>query len=148
MPLACTNSCVFCRQAALVQVWANDSGVFRRQAALVQVRTDLEEAEAARRVAEKEMRDQLLQLHAVQLQLHKQTAGVAADSDNIIKKLVRRRSERSSAFSRHGRLRAYGLTWMLILLLLMFIVRTRTFLDSTLASSVRVYVPQDSDRYL
>ena len=59
-----------------------------RQAALVQARDERQEAEAARRVMEKEMKEQLLQLHAAQLQLHKQTAAGGADSDSIMKKLV------------------------------------------------------------
>ncbi|XP_043245821.1 Golgi-associated PDZ and coiled-coil motif-containing protein-like [Amphibalanus amphitrite] len=81
--------------AAMASCWAQlvhkAQTVFQNnaklEAALVQARDELQQAEAARRVAEKEMRDQLLQLHAAQLQLHKHTAAAAADSDTIMKKL-------------------------------------------------------------
>uniref|UniRef100_A0A8C4QPH0 Golgi-associated PDZ and coiled-coil motif-containing protein n=1 Tax=Eptatretus burgeri TaxID=7764 RepID=A0A8C4QPH0_EPTBU len=53
------------------------------EAELVDLRVDLSEARGAKTVLEKELHSQLLQLHAVQLQLHSQT-GLDTDS-NVIK---------------------------------------------------------------
>lgn len=57
------------------------------QAELVALRHDLVEEKAAKQVLEKEVNNLLLQLHAVQLQLHSNT-GMPLDSENIKNKLV------------------------------------------------------------
>ena len=57
------------------------------QAELVALRSDKIEANAKVQVLEKELKNTLLQLHAVQLQLHSST-GTDAESDNIKMKLV------------------------------------------------------------
>ena len=57
------------------------------QAELVALRSDKIEANAKVQVLEKELKNTLLQLHAVQLQLHSST-GIDAESDNIKMKLV------------------------------------------------------------
>lgn len=57
------------------------------QAELVALRHDLVEERAAKQVLEKEVNNLLLQLHAVQLQLHSNT-GMPIDSENIKNKLV------------------------------------------------------------
>lgn len=57
------------------------------QAELVALRHDLVEERAAKQVLEKEVNNLLLQLHAVQLQLHSNT-GMPLDSENIKNKLV------------------------------------------------------------
>ena len=64
----------------------NDFG-FNFQAELVALRHDLVEEKAAKQVLEKEVNNLLLQLHAVQLQLHS-NSGVPLDSENIKNKLV------------------------------------------------------------
>ena len=61
--------------------------VFFSQAELVALRHDLVEEKAAKQVLEKEVNNLLLQLHAVQLQLHSNT-GMPLDSENIKNKLV------------------------------------------------------------
>ena len=61
--------------------------VFFIQAELVALRHDLVEEKAAKQVLEKEVNNLLLQLHAVQLQLHSNT-GMPLDSENIKNKLV------------------------------------------------------------
>jgi len=61
--------------------------VFFSQAELVALRHDLVEEKAAKQVLEKEVNNLLLQLHAVQLQLHSNT-GMPLDSENIKTKLV------------------------------------------------------------
>jgi len=61
--------------------------VFFSQAELVALRHDLVEEKAAKQVLEKEVNNLLLQLHAVQLQLHS-NAGMPLDSENIKNKLV------------------------------------------------------------
>ena len=60
---------------------------FTYQAELVALRHDLVEDRAAKQVLEKEVNNLLLQLHAVQLQLHSNT-GMPVDSENIKNKLV------------------------------------------------------------
>ncbi|XP_020601193.1 Golgi-associated PDZ and coiled-coil motif-containing protein-like [Orbicella faveolata] len=60
--------------------------VFFSQAELVALRHDLVEEKAAKQVLEKEVNNLLLQLHAVQLQLHS-NAGMPLDSENIKNKL-------------------------------------------------------------
>lgn len=57
------------------------------QAQLVDLKSELTETQAEKAVLEKEVHDQLLQLHAVQLQLHAQT-GQNVDSGAIKAKLV------------------------------------------------------------
>ena len=57
------------------------------QAELVALRHDLVEERAAKQVLEKEVNNLLLQLHAVQLQLHS-NSGMPNDSENIKNKLV------------------------------------------------------------
>uniref|UniRef100_G3NQS7 Golgi-associated PDZ and coiled-coil motif-containing protein n=1 Tax=Gasterosteus aculeatus TaxID=69293 RepID=G3NQS7_GASAC len=52
------------------------------EAQLVDLRSELTEAKAERKVIEREVHDQLLQLHALQLQLHPKQ-GQAEDSDSI-----------------------------------------------------------------
>lgn len=54
------------------------------------LRSELTDAKAERAVIEKEVHDQLLQLHALQLQLHAKQ-GQAEDSDSIKDRLVGRR---------------------------------------------------------
>ena len=61
--------------------------VFFSQAELVAFRHDLVEEKAAKQVLEKEVNNLLLQLHAVQLQLHSNT-GMPLDSEHIKNKLV------------------------------------------------------------
>ena len=60
---------------------------FLFQAELVALRHDLVEERAAKQVLEKEVNNLLLQLHAVQLQLHS-NSGMPNDSENIKNKLV------------------------------------------------------------
>lgn len=55
------------------------------------LRSELTEAKAERAVVERDVHDQLLQLHALQLQLHAKQ-GQAEDSDSIKGKLVGRMS--------------------------------------------------------
>lgn len=57
------------------------------QAQLVDLKSELTETQAEKAVLEKEVHDQLLQLHAVQLQLHAKT-GQSVDSGAIKAKLV------------------------------------------------------------
>lgn len=57
------------------------------QAQLVDLKSELTETQAEKAVLEKEVHDQLLQLHAVQLQLHAKT-GQNVDSGAIKAKLV------------------------------------------------------------
>lgn len=57
------------------------------QAQLVDLKSELTETQAEKVVLEKEVHDQLLQLHAVQLQLHAKT-GQSVDSGAIKAKLV------------------------------------------------------------
>lgn len=57
------------------------------QAQLVDLKSELTETQAEKAVLEKEVHDQLLQLHAVQLQLHAET-GQNVDSGAIKAKLV------------------------------------------------------------
>ena len=57
------------------------------QAELVALRHDLVEERAAKQVLEKEVNNLLLQLHAIQLQLHS-NSGMPNDSENIKNKLV------------------------------------------------------------
>ena len=54
---------------------------------MTNLRADLCEVRATKSILEKELHNQLLQLHAVQLQLHAQS-GQKVDSDAIKKKLV------------------------------------------------------------
>ena len=61
------------------------------QAQLVDLKSELTETQAEKAVLEKEVHDQLLQLHAVQLQLHAQT-GPNVDSGAIKGKLVSTRA--------------------------------------------------------
>lgn len=61
------------------------------QAQLVDLKSELTETQAEKAVLEKEVHDQLLQLHAVQLQLHAQT-GQNVDSGAIKAKLVSTRA--------------------------------------------------------
>lgn len=61
--------------------------VFIFQAQLVDLKSELTETQAEKAVLEKEVHDQLLQLHAVQLQLHAKT-GQNVDSGAIKAKLV------------------------------------------------------------
>ena len=61
--------------------------LFLYQAELVALRHDLVEEKAAKQVLEKEVNNLLLQLHAVQLQLHS-NSGMPLDSENIKNKLV------------------------------------------------------------
>ena len=63
--------------------------LFLLKAELVALRHDLVEERAAKQVLEKEVNNLLLQLHAVQLQLHS-NAGMPLDSENIKNKLVSR----------------------------------------------------------
>ncbi|PIO16338.1 hypothetical protein AB205_0205740 [Aquarana catesbeiana] len=58
------------------------------EAQLVDFKSELTEVQAEKAVLEKEVHDQLLQLHAVQLQLHSKT-GQNVDSGAIKAKLVR-----------------------------------------------------------
>lgn len=57
------------------------------QAQLVDLKSELTETRAEKAVLEKEVHDQLLQLHAIQLQLHAKT-GLNVDSGAIKAKLV------------------------------------------------------------
>lgn len=57
------------------------------QAQLVDLKSELTETQAEKAVLEKEVHDQLLRLHAVQLQLHAKT-GQNVDSGAIKAKLV------------------------------------------------------------
>ena len=57
------------------------------QAELVALRHDIVEEQASKSVLEKEVNNLLLQLHAVQLQLHT-TSGTHVDSENIKNRLV------------------------------------------------------------
>ena len=67
----------------------NFHSYFLLKAELVALRHDLVEERAAKQVLEKEVNNLLLQLHAVQLQLHS-NAGMPLDSENIKNKLVSR----------------------------------------------------------
>ena len=60
---------------------------FLLQAQLVDLRSELTDEQAERAVVEREVHDQLLQLHALQLQLHVKQ-GTTEDSDSIKEKLV------------------------------------------------------------
>lgn len=55
------------------------------------LRSELTDAQSERVVFEREVHDQLLQLHALQLQLHAKQ-GQAEDSDSIKDRLVSKRS--------------------------------------------------------
>lgn len=57
------------------------------KAQLVDLKSELTETQAEKVVLEKEVHDQLLQLHAIQLQLHAKT-GQSVDSGTIKAKLV------------------------------------------------------------
>lgn len=57
------------------------------KAQLVDLRSELTETQAEKVVLEKEVHDQLLQLHSIQLQLHAKT-GPSVDSGTIKAKLV------------------------------------------------------------
>lgn len=57
------------------------------QAQLLDLREELCEVQANKSILEKELHNQLLQFHAVQLQLHAKT-GQTVESDAIKKKLV------------------------------------------------------------
>lgn len=57
------------------------------KAQLVDLKSELTETQAEKVVLEKEVHDQLLQLHSIQLQLHAQT-GQSVDSGTIKAKLV------------------------------------------------------------
>lgn len=57
------------------------------KAQLVDLKSELTETQAEKVVLEKEVHDQLLQLHSVQLQLHAKT-GQSVDSGTIKAKLV------------------------------------------------------------
>lgn len=59
--------------------------VFKAQ--LVDLKSELTETQAEKVVLEKEVHDQLLQLHSIQLQLHAKT-GQSVDSGTIKAKLV------------------------------------------------------------
>lgn len=61
--------------------------IISSQAQLVDLKSELTETQAEKAVLEKEVHDQLLQLHAVQLQLHAKT-GQNVDSGAIKAKLV------------------------------------------------------------
>lgn len=62
------------------------------------LRSELTEAKAERAAIEREVHDQLLQLHALQLQLHAKQ-GQAEDSDSIKDRLV---SRRRKSFPQHS----------------------------------------------
>ena len=61
--------------------------LFVFQAELISLRTSMTEAQAKVTVMEKELKNTLLQLHAVQLQLH-QSPDNEVDSNVILNKLV------------------------------------------------------------
>ncbi|NXS07519.1 GOPC protein, partial [Neodrepanis coruscans] len=63
------------------------------EAQLVDLKSELTETQAEKAVLEKEVHDQLLQLHAVQLQLHAKT-GQSVDSGAIKAKLVSAKKEK------------------------------------------------------
>lgn len=69
-------------------VYANFSSIYLSpQAQLVDQRSEITEVKAEREVLEREVHDQLLQLHSLQLQLYAKQ-GQAEDSDSIKDRLV------------------------------------------------------------
>ncbi|XP_006825418.2 Golgi-associated PDZ and coiled-coil motif-containing protein-like [Saccoglossus kowalevskii] len=81
--------------AAFAQLCHKAQTIFQNNAKLeaqvMNLRTDCCEVRATKNVLEKELHNQLLQLHAVQLQLHAKS-GQNVDSDAIKAKLVRNTS--------------------------------------------------------